>query len=466
VVADPGEPNRLADADRIHLVGLGGSGMSSLAALLVGLGKQISGSDLSNDAVIRLRQSGLAAQHGHRAEQVDDAELVIVSAAIGSDNVELVAARQRGLPILTHAEALGDLMTGRVGVAIAGTHGKTTTTALVGHLLERVGFDPTLLVGATALNFGSGARLGRGEHLVVEADEYSRRFLALAPRLALITGIEADHLDYFRDLAEIVTVFQEFAKRMQPGGLLLTNADDPVLARTSLSGNRRTYGSNENAAWRLTNYAPKLGGGCEFSIETPDGSASASSRLSGQHNALNATGALAAVCLLGAPLEAAAAALADFDGTERRFQTVWQRDGVWVVDDYAHHPTAVRATLAAAREVHSGRLWAIFQPHTTNRVAELFDDFATCFGGADRLTLLPIYQPPGRERGGREVDSARLAGAVRDVATELCPSLSAAEALLAAECRPGDLVLIMGAGDVSQLASRLVQRFVTEPVRP
>jgi UDP-N-acetylmuramate--alanine ligase len=444
--------------------------MSSLAALLVRLGKRISGSDLSEDAVVRLRQRGLAAQLGHRAEHVDNAELVIVSAAIGSDNVELVAARQRGLPILTHAEALGDLMTSQVGIAIAGTHGKTTTTALVGHLLERAGFDPTVLVGATALNFGSGARLGRGKHLVVEADEYSRRFLALTPRLALITGIEADHLDYFRDLAEIVTVFQEFAKGVQTGGLLLTNADDPVLARTSLPGNRnrnrRTYGSTENAEWRLTDYTPKPGGGCELSIQTPVGATFASSRLSGRHNALNATGALAAACLLGAPLEVAAAALADFDGTERRFQTVWQRDGIWVLDDYAHHPTAVRATLAAAREVHSGRIWAVFQPHTTNRVAELFDDFATCFGGADRLTLLPIYQPPGREPGGRDIDSAKLAAAVGDVATELGSSLSAAETLLAAESRPGDLILIMGAGDVSQLASGLVRRLAAEPVRP
>ena len=442
--------------------------MSSLAALLVSLGKRISGSDLSDEAVVRLRQSGLAAQLGHRAEQVDNAELVIVSAAIGTDNVELVAARQRGLPTMTHAEALGDLMTSRVGVAVAGTHGKTTTTALVGHLLERAGFDPTVLVGATALNFGSGARLGRGVHLVVEADEYSRRFLALTPRLALITGIEADHLDYFRDLAEIITVFQEFAKRVQTGGLLLTNADDPVLAGTSLPGHphRPTYGSTENAEWRLTGYVPKPGGGCELSIQTPVGAAFTSSRLSGHHNALNATGALAAACLLGAPLEGAAAALADFDGTERRFQTVWQRDGIWVVDDYAHHPTAVRATLTAAREVHPGRLWAVFQPHTTNRVAELFDDFATCFGDADRLTLLPIYRPLGRERGGRNIDSAKLAGAVCDVATELSPSLSAAEALLAAESRPGDLILIMGAGDVNQLAIGLVRRLAAAPVRP
>jgi UDP-N-acetylmuramate--alanine ligase len=464
VVADSAGLDRLATASRIHLIGLGGSGMSALAALLAGLGKQVSGSDLSAEAVARLRQVGLAAQLGHRAEQVGEADLVVISAAIGTDNVELQAARRRGLPVLTHAEALGELMVSRVGVAVAGTHGKTTTTALLGYLLERTGFDPTVLVGGTALNFGSGARVGQGRHLVVEADEYSRRFLSLAPELTLITSIEPDHLDYFRDLEEIVSVFQEFARQLRPGGLLLTCTDDPVLAATPLRGDRRTYGTATAAQWRLVGYSSRAGAGSQLAIETPLGAVTARSALGGRHNALNAVGALAAACLLGAPLQEAAAALADFAGTERRFQTVWRRDGIWIVDDYAHHPAAVRATLAAAREVHTGRLWAVFQPHTTNRLAALFDDFASCFGAADRLTLLPVYQPSGREHDSRQIDSATLAAAVHDVRVDLSPSLTSAEELLAAELEADDLLLVMGAGDVNLLSRRLVERLARPQV--
>ena len=437
--------------------------MSALADLLAAQGKQVSGSDLSAQAVCRLTGRGIRAAVGHRAQQVGDAQLVVITAAAAADNPEIVEARRRGLPVLTHAQALGDLMQARSGVAVAGTHGKTTTTAMLGYLLEQAGLDPTVLVGATALNFGSGARLGRGPHLVAEADEYDRRFLALKPHLAIITGIEADHLDYFTDLDEIVGAFHAFVDRVAPDGVLVTAADDPVLAQLRLQRRRVSYGLAAQADWRTRDFRPLAGGGCEFSLVGPLGRSAVMLRLSGLHNALNATGAVAAACELGVPFRGAAAALADFTGTERRFETVWRSDNIWLVDDYAHHPTAVRATLAAARQVHSGRLWAVFQPHTANRVAVFFEELADSLRAADRVTVLPIYQPPGREQNIPPISSADLAAAVHGPDTSVARSLEDAESELAAEVRPGDLVVVLGAGDVTRLSRGLAQRLASRP---
>jgi UDP-N-acetylmuramate--alanine ligase len=448
----------LSQARRVHLVGVGGSGMASLAELLAFRGRRVSGSDLARGAERRLATAGVEYFFGHRAEQVGPAEAVIVSAAIPGDNLELAEARRRGLPVFTHAQALGALMAERTGVAVAGTHGKTTTTALVGYLLARAGLDPTVLVGAAAADFGGGARLGRGPHLVVEADEYADRFLALRPKLALITGIEADHLDYFADLEAIRRAFQAFAARVDPDGLILTCADDPVLAATALAGRRLSYGSSQQADWRLLEFRPRPGGGSDITLAGPGPRLEARLALTGRHNALNAVGAVGAVCQLGVDPIAAAAALAEFGGTERRFQTAWRRDGIWLVDDYAHHPTAVRATLRAAREVHAGRLWAVFQPHTADRLAALLDDFATCFEPADRLLLLPIYQPPGRTQGGRAGRLEDLAARIEWPPVEVARSLPAAAARLAGLLRPGDLVVVMGAGDVTELTAALVAR--------
>jgi UDP-N-acetylmuramate--alanine ligase len=453
----------LATASRVHLVGIGGSGMSSLAQLLAARGKRVVGSDLSGEALTRLPGQGIACFVGHRAEQVGQAELLIVSAAVPVDNPELLEAKRRGLPILTHAEALGELMQTpqSLGVAVAGTHGKTTTTGMLGYVLERAGLDPTVLLGASALNFNAGARLGEGPYLVVEADEYDRRFLSLQPHLALITGIEADHLDYFRDLADIVSAFRAFADRVAPSGVLVTCADDPVLATIDLRGRRLTYGITPSADWRLSDFQPRQGGGCGFKLSGPTGRTSVELQLSGLHNASNASGAVAVACELEVPLSDAAAALADFRGTERRFQTIWRSDDVWVVDDYAHHPTAVRATLAAARQVHSGRLWAVFQPHTSNRLGMLLEEFAGSFEAADLLVLVPVYRPPGRHRDELAVTSTDLAAAVRWPPHRLATSLESADEQITRELRAGDLVVIMGAGDVTHLAHALARRLAS-----
>jgi UDP-N-acetylmuramate--alanine ligase len=457
-VAAEAEASALSSSQRIHLVGIGGSGMSALAALLSSQGKRLTGSDLSSDAAERLRLPEIGVRVGHEADQVGEAELVITSAAIPAENPELVEARRRGLPILTHAQALGELMRSKVGVGVAGTHGKSTTTAMLGFVLEQAGLDPTVLVGANALNFGSGTRPGQGRHLVVEADEYDRRFLALDPWLAVLTGIEADHLDYYRDLAEIVGAFETFAARVAPDGVLVTCADDPLLAGLRLPRRRITYGQQAASDWRVGAYRAETGGGCRFELIGPSGRHQVQLQLSGAHNAVNAAGVGAAASALGVDPDRAVAALRDFAGTERRFQTVARVAGVWIVDDYAHHPTAVRATLAAAREVHAGRLWAVFQPHTTNRVAAMLAAFATCFQAADRLVLLPIFCPPGRERGARAVSSADLAARISRPPVSAPPTLELAEAALADELQPGDLVVVMGAGDVTRLSRGLAER--------
>lgn len=456
---------QLAAASRVHLVGIGGSGMRSLATLLLAQGKGVSGSDLDADAVERLARLGIDARLGHCAEHLGDAQLVITSAAVAADNPELREAARRGLPVLTHAQALGALMRGRVGVAVAGTHGKTTTTALIGFLLEQAGFDPTVLVGASALNFGSGARLGRGQHVVVEADEYHHRFLELEPWLAVITSIEPDHLDYFGSSEAVVAAFQAFAERVAPNGVLVTCADDPVLAGLELPRRRLTYGESGDAAWRLTGFTPLEGGGAHIEITTPAGRRAGRLALTGRHNALNAVAALAAATALGAELEPSIAALPAFQGTERRFQTVWRAADIWIVDDYAHHPTAVRVTLEAAREVHRGRLWAVFQPHTTSRVVELFEAFRTCFAPADRLTLLPIYRPSGREQGTSAVSSHDLGRAIVNVPVQVADSLEQAAGLIGADLRPGDLLLVMGAGDVTRLTRALVDQLAAGALR-
>lgn len=446
----------LKSARRVLLVGVGGSGMSGLATILLQMAKVVVGSDLAESSALqRLRRAGADIRAFHSAENVQDADLVIISAAIPNDNPELVVARQSGIPVLTHAEALGALLSQRTGIAVAGTHGKTTTTAMIAFILDRCGLDPSFLIGSEALDLGASARLGTGPHMVVEADEYDRRFLALRPHLAVITSIEPDHLDYYRDLAEIQSAFVEFAARVLPGGALITCADSPALADLTLPGSRITYGLSPAADWRISSYRPEAGG-CRFVVEGPDHQrAEIALRLAGHHNASNALAATIACLVLGVDLTLTAEALQHFTGTRRRFETIGRYRGIWVVDDYAHHPTEVRATLRAARERHGGRIIVVFQPHTTNRTAKLLADFVSAFDNADRVVLVPIYQPAGRERQGLPVSSEDLAVRMPPHLIRLVSGLDEAMDVLKEEVAPGDLVITMGAGDVNKIGPEL-----------
>jgi UDP-N-acetylmuramate--alanine ligase len=447
----------VARSQRPHLVGVAGAAMRSLASLLLALGKDVSGSDSASPADLAvLASQGVRATHGHDPRNVDGADLVVASAAVPADNPELAAARDRNIPIVSHARALGGLMATRDGIGVAGTHGKSTTTALVAHILAVAGRDPTLAGGADALDFGGYARLGHGPELVAEADEFGRRFLELRPRLAIVTGVEPDHLDYYVSFEAVKEAFQQFVDGMAPDGVAVTCEDEPNLASLPLNGRRVRYGWAGHADWRLERFQPRVGGGGSFLVRRPDGSrATYEMRLTGRHQAANAVAALALARELGVSDEAAHRGVATFQGTRRRFETLALKDGVWIVDDYAHHPTAVVANLSAARDVHWGRLVAVFQPHTTHRTLALRHEFAAAFADADRVIVTPIYQPTGRSVGAQEITADDLVSQMTHPGATAVPSLDAAYDLVMRELRPGTLVIVLGAGDVTSLAHRL-----------
>ncbi len=447
-------------AHRVHLVGVGGSGMSALASLLLQMGKQVSGSELaSGPATAYLRANGAVVWEGHAAEQLGHADYVIRSSAVPLDNPEVVEANRRRLPSRKLAEAVGELMLDRSGVAVAGTHGKTTTTALVTWLLEGGGLDPLALIGADTPAYPLGARPGDGP-IVVEADEYDRSFLHYLPEVAIVTSIEADHLDYYRDLGEIRGAFQTMVERLPEHGLLVVCADEPCAASLATPARRETYGFATDADWRIDDYAALLGRGARFTLRAHGRAWPVESPLLGKHNARNVAAAIAVSDYFGIGLLAAFATLPQFRGPRRRFETKGRPRGIWIVDDYAHHPTEVSAVLRAAAEVVQGDVWVVFQPHTTNRTGALLEEFGAAFGDADHALILPIFLPIGRETSPWAVTSedmvARIVAAGHPDA-RFAASFSDAEQAVLAAAKPGDLVLTMGAGDVTRLSDRLVK---------
>jgi UDP-N-acetylmuramate--alanine ligase len=373
--------------------------------------------------------------------------------------MEVAEADRRGLPNKKLAEAVGELMAERSGIAVAGTHGKTTTTLLVAWLLDRGGMDPLALIGADTPSFPLGARLGDGP-MVVEADEYDRRFLSYWPEVAIVTSVEADHLDYYRDLAEIRDVFQTLVERLPEHGRLVVCADEPHAAALSTPARRESYGFAPDADWRISDYVPLAGQGARFRLHAEGREWPVKSPLVGEHNARNVAAAIAVADHFGVGLRAALAALDTFQGPRRRFETKGRPGGVWVVDDYGHHPTEVAAVLRAAAAATEGEVWVVFQPHTTNRTAALLDDFGRSFGQAQHALILPIYLPSGREAAARPVTSSDVVAAIRQTGHSDARAMGsfddALEAIVAA-AKPGDIVLTMGAGDVTLLADRLVQ---------
>jgi UDP-N-acetylmuramate--alanine ligase len=448
----------LVEARRVHLVGIGGSGMSALARLLLDLGKQVSGSDATPSSATRqLEAAGARIFAGHAAANVGQAEYVVRSSAVARDNVEVVEAERKHLPNRKLAEAVGELMRGRNGIAVAGTHGKTTTTALLTWLLQWGGVDPLALIGADTPAFAQGARAGDGP-VVVEADEYDRRFLHYWPDVAVVTSIEPDHLDYYADLAEIRGVFQQLVDRLPAHGLLVVCGDDPCAAGLRTIARRETYGFAPGLDWQLGDYAAQTEGGSRFMLSAAGRSWNVASPLVGEHNARNAAAAIAVAESCGVGLRTSLAALQSFEAPRRRFESKGHPRGIWVVDDYGHHPTEVSAVLTAARAAASGDVWVVFQPHTTNRTAALFAEFAAAFGDAQHALILPIYKPSGREVAAREVSSADLVERIQQAHPDarVVDSFDDAVRAVAREARPGDLVVTMGAGDVTRVSDMLV----------
>ena len=452
----------------IHMVGIGGIGMSALAQILLARGTPVSGSDAQqSDMLARLAGLGAAVSAGHRAELVEGAERVVISDAIHPDNPELQRAETLGIPVQRRSQLLAELMAEHRGIAVSGTHGKTTVTAMIGAILTEAGLDPTVVLGGEYRPLGGNARVGRGDWFVVEACEAYESFLDLTPEIAVVTNIEPDHLDHHKTEAHLRASFAEFLQRVPPNGRLVLCADRPELRHIADGIDRELvwYGTDERAD--VQGAAAATAGReahCRLSIE---GGPAGEIRIAtpGIHNVLNALGALAAARNAGAPLPCCKRALAAFSGVDRRFEIVGHAAGVTVIDDYAHHPTEIGATIAAARAAYPGRrLIAVFQPHLYSRTRDFAEEFARALSQADLAVLTEIY--PAREAPLPGVSSSLIAQRLVPLEGKDGPLEMAKEELateLPAHAQPGDVVLIMGAGDIGSVARDLVRRLGGQP---
>jgi UDP-N-acetylmuramate--alanine ligase len=458
-----------ARIQRIHFVGIGGIGMSGIAEVLLNLGYKVSGSDLKSSAVTqRLASLGAITFEGHRAENIIGAEVVVTSSAISKDNPEVTEAHKLHLPVIQRAEMLSELMRLKYGIAIAGMHGKTTTTSMVAAVLAAGGLDPTVVVGGRVDAMGSNARLGKSQYLVAEADESDRSFLKLSPILSVVTNIDREHMDTYRNMRDVKKTFLDFMDRVPFYGMIVACNDDPMLRRLLPEVQRRTvtYGTKRGSDFLIKSDETKREGSAdsrphsrfhvayqkkdlgEFTLYVP-----------GVHNVLNATAAIAVGVGLDISLDAIRSALDQFRGVDRRFQLRGRAAGISVIDDYGHHPTEIKATLAAAKQCGFRKIHVIFQPHRYTRTRDLMEEFTTAFADADSLWLLDIYAASEKpiegitaqvlanriaEKSGQPVQHvgsfANAVNAVSDVAQE------------------GDMILTLGAGSVSQLGPMILEK--------
>jgi len=438
---------------RIHMVGIGGIGLSAIARVLAGRGHIVSGSDLRASTITRdLNSLGIETHVGHLAEQVAGAELVVISSAIPKENVEVQAARAAGIPVVKRQQLLGPMMAGSYGIAVAGTHGKTTTAAMLAVILERLGYSPTFIVGGIIAELGTNAQAGRGRHFVIEADEYDRTFHGLRPHVAVVTNVEMDHPDCYPSIEDVRSAFGIFVERVRDEGHIVACADSPELMRVLGErggglGKVKTYGLSPDADYVISDVKPELDGGVAFKVVRAGRTwGTFLLVVPGLHNALNATAALIVAALLGVEPSEAGAVLSRFRGVERRFEVRGEVAGILVVDDYAHHPTQVRATLAAARQRYPGRrIWAVFQPHTFSRTRALLDEFATCFAGADRVIVTDIYAARSHEKP--TINAERLVETILHDKVRHISELDEVVRHLVGELCEGDVVLTLGAGD-------------------
>lgn len=450
---------------QVHFVGIGGAGMSGIAEVLLNLGYRVTGSDLAeNETVQRLRNAGANVFKGHAASHIDGADVLVTSTAVRDDNPEVVAAREQRIPVVPRAEMLGELMRFREGIAVAGTHGKTTTTSLTASVLAQGGLDPTFIIGGLVNAFGSNARLGQGRYVVAEADESDGSFLLLQPVVAVITNIDRDHMDHYEgSFKRLRDAFLEFLHHLPFYGLAVLNLDDPEVASLLPEVGRPvlTFGFQEAADVRAENISQD-GLRMSFDLLLPDQPVQrASIHLPGQHNVHNALGAAAVAWELGLSATEIVAGLAAFEGIGRRFANVGElavQDGeVSVYEDYGHHPTELEATIAAARGAWpERRLVTVFQPHRYSRTHDLFDDFARVLSATDVLVLTDIYA--AGEEPVESVSTPKLCQAVRSrgrVEPVYVPSVWDLPTELPALLHKDDVVLLLGAGDVGQLASHL-----------
>ncbi len=462
----PVDPVPVGELGKVHFVAIGGAGMSGIARIMLARGVTVSGSDSAASGLLdELAAAGARVSVGHAAANLDDAETVVVSTAIRPDNPELMEAQRRGLRVLHRAAALASIMLGRQGIAVAGTHGKTTTTSMITTVLRYSGADPSYVIGGILAETGLGAADGTGPAVVVEADESDGSFLMLAPDAAVVTSVEADHLDNYGTLAAIEQAFAAFAGRISAGGLLVACADDAgALALTAVvppAVTALTYGTAADASYRVADIQAH-GMRTEFTVTGGPGTMLAGAgpvqleiAVPGRHNALNAAAAFALTVQLGVSVADAVAGLAAYRGARRRMELKGVADGVQVIDSYAHHPTELAADLAAARDVAAGgRVIAIFQPHLFSRTRIFAADFGAALAHADEVVVLDVYA--AREDPEPGITGKLISDAVAGGGAMFVPDQAAVPGVVTGLAKPGDLVLTMGAGDVTLLGPQIV----------
>jgi UDP-N-acetylmuramate--alanine ligase len=454
------------DIGPVHFVGIGGIGMSGIAEVLVNLGYTVTGSDVSDGGnVKRLREKGVRIAVGHKAENLDGADVVVVSSAIKPDNPELVAARAQRLPVVRRAEMLAELMRLKSCVAVAGTHGKTTTTSLVASLLDAGGFDPTVINGGIINAYGTNAHVGGGDWMVVEADESDGTFLKLPADIAIVTNVDAEHLDHFKTFAAVQDAFIDFVENVPFYGFAVMCTDHPIVQRlVGRVTDRRTitYGENPQADVRLADL-DHIDGKSKFSVlfrnregDVVHAIEKLELPMPGRHNALNATSAIAVAHELGISDDKIRAALAKFGGVKRRFTRVGEWNGAVIIDDYGHHPVEIAAVLRAARESTKGQVIAVVQPHRYTRLKTLFEPFSTCFNDADAVIVAHVY--PAGEAPIEGADRDSLVMALRARGHRQVIPLDGPEKLagiVKGLAKPGDYIVCLGAGSITQWAYAL-----------
>ena len=452
-----------AKSQHAHFIGIGGIGMSGIAEILLNLDMKVSGSDLRRSPVTdRLAQLGATIYEGHSAGNVAGATVVVTSSAVNAANPEVLEAHARKIPVIQRAEMLAELMRLKYGIAIAGMHGKTTTTSMVASVLTAGGLDPTVVVGGRVDAMGSNARLGTTQYLVAEADESDRSFLKLSPILAVVTNLDREHMDCYHDMDDVERAFLDFMNRVPFYGAVTACIDNPLLKCILPRARRRvfTYGESQDADYRLSISPvtePQAGSlpYARFSVSTKEMTLGPFElHVPGRHNVLNASAAVAIAHQLEVPVEKIATGLDNYRGVDRRFQRKGVARGVTVVDDYGHHPTEIRATLAAARECGHRHIHVVFQPHRYSRTKDLIEEFGGAFRDADSVTVLPIYAASEEPIPG--ITAENLAARITGPRVRYAPDFAAAVDAVSSNALEGDLVMTLGAGSVSQLGPQIL----------
>ena len=455
----------------IHLIGIGGTGLSAIARVLLEKGFSISGSDREASGLFNaITAAGAQTFVGHAAEQVDAADLVIRSSAIPEDNPEVLAAQKKGIPVLKRAEFLKELTSGKDTIAVAGSHGKTTTTAMLVWIFAQLGYDPSFIVGGVVSQLGCNAHAGSGSAFIIEADEYDNMFLGLSPKVAVITNIDHDHPDFFPSEESYLTAFKNFLDRLQPRGIAVLCLDDPLTASlqenvTSDQVHLIRYGTSTEADYQALQIKIHAGQP-QFTLhhrqdqEVLQDLGTLTLNLAGHHNVLNATGAMAVVHQLGLPIEEAKHALSEFTGVDRRFEILGTQKGITIIDDYGHHPTQLAATLAAARSSYpEHRVWAVWQPHTFSRTMALEEAYIKALNLADKALVLKIYSAREENPG---YSAEKIAQRLPKEKAQYCYDFDTAIGILLANLKKGDVLIVFSAGDATYISQALYQALKQE----